>query len=155
MSKEEDIMKHIESLNSSDFEVRKNAIWVLGESGKMAKKAVPALVKLLNDKRDELCYLATFALEKIGKDSKDVFPELIGALNDENIRISNGTMRILRKIGRDPKIAKDMAIVLIQALNNQRSDDNWNYSYITILERLRVKDPQLRNTINNLLIKFD
>ena len=106
--------KYIEDLQSDDFETRKKAIWELGEMGKDAIKAVPALISALNDDEDELHHLATFALEKIGKQSKEAFPELIKAISDKNQRIAGAVERILLKIGRDIEMEENLAIALIE-----------------------------------------
>lgn len=163
MSAEEEIQKYIESLSDKDFEVRKNAIWELGEMGKAAKKAVKTLIKSLNEREDELCYLTIYALEKIGKEAKEVFPELIGALKHENLKISLGVERILGKIGRDAKQVKYVALAVIQVLKDQCNVENsindmrMCNSCIMILEKLYVKidDLHLRKTIKEMLIIFD
>ena len=61
------------------------------------KKAIPALIRALNDENSEVRWRSVYALGTFGPDAKRAVPALIETLNDEKMAIS--TIESLGKIG--------------------------------------------------------
>jgi len=74
----------VQWLQSQDAGVRSYAASALGEIGKDAKDAAPALIAALKDQDAGVRRSAAAALGKIGKDAKDAAPALIAALKDQD-----------------------------------------------------------------------
>ncbi|HAH46875.1 MAG TPA: hypothetical protein DCM07_18895 [Planctomycetaceae bacterium] len=55
----------IESLKSDDFGIRCQSAWLLGQLGELAKEAVPALKRLLNDENSSVRSVAADAIESV------------------------------------------------------------------------------------------
>lgn len=90
---------------------RKNAAAELGKIGPAAKKAVSALIKVLNDEDECVRDAAAEALGKIGAAAKEAIPALIEALKEKSE--SPGAMIALKGIG-------EVAIpALIEALKHK------------------------------------
>lgn len=70
----------VQSLKSSDLEVRRQACKVLMRMGPDAKEAVPELTNLLDDEDEELRRMAAIALGRIGPDAGDAVPALMRTL---------------------------------------------------------------------------
>jgi HEAT repeat protein len=89
------------------MELRGHAFIALGEFGPEARSAVPVLVEVLRDTRNNVVLrrFAASALGEIGPDAKAAVPELLEALKDRSDVKKNGTplhqlaAESLKKIG--------------------------------------------------------
>src|SRR5438552_899946 len=75
----------IKNLDSAERETRLDAINAIAELGPRAPKAVPPLVKILQEKDEELRLSAAIALGKIGKEAVEPVAKLL-ALKDDDTR---------------------------------------------------------------------
>jgi HEAT repeat protein len=73
----------VQSLRSSDREVRRRACEILMRMGPDAKEAVPELIGLLGDEDEELRRMAATALGRIGPDAGDAVPALMRTMLQE------------------------------------------------------------------------
>lgn len=71
-----EVQKLLANLNSPDTETRLHAIQAIENLGPNGVEAVPALIRLLDDKERNIRTLAAHALGKIGPDAKMALPAL-------------------------------------------------------------------------------
>ncbi|MEW5820364.1 MAG: HEAT repeat domain-containing protein [Cyanobacteriota bacterium] len=93
MEEKKDVEELIKDLNNKDFNVRKDAVFVLGKIGDT--RAVESLINVLND--TGLVYHITIALGEIG-DARAVEP-LINAFKDNDEYVREVAAIALGKIG--------------------------------------------------------
>jgi HEAT repeats len=76
-----------------ETELRGHAIFALHEFGPDARSAVPALIEVLDDTKNNcaLRRMSAMTLGKIGPDAKAAVPKLLKALNDRSDLKNNGT----------------------------------------------------------------
>jgi HEAT repeat protein len=88
------VQKLIESLNSEDKQVRRDAAEELGRRGEAAREAAPALIKLMNDPDPQAGKNAIDALGGIGPAASEAIPVLIDALDSRKGRGGRGAGRM-------------------------------------------------------------
>ena len=88
------VQKLIESLNSEDRQVRRDAVEDLGRRGEAAREAVPALIKLMNDADTQVGKNAVDALGGIGPAAAEAISPLIDALDSRKGRGGRGAGRM-------------------------------------------------------------
>lgn len=71
---QDDVPRLMQSLESREHPV--DAVFALGRLGRSAAPAVPLLIKLLDDPKQDLVMGALIALERIGPEAKTAVPEL-------------------------------------------------------------------------------
>jgi hypothetical protein len=84
----------IEALKDTDWSVRRNAVWALGEIG--SKRAIPHLIHTLGEVYGGIEAYAAEALIKIGRAS---ITPLIRALTSQNLSIRYWSTDVLGEIG--------------------------------------------------------
>lgn len=89
----------VELLKHEDNDIRYAAATALGNLGRDAKSAVPALVKSLKDRDEEVRLAAASALGEMKTDAKEAIPSLKELCKDENLRIRRTAVRSLGKMG--------------------------------------------------------
>ena len=105
-NQEQKVERLIKELQDEDLSVRSSAAEALGDIGKEAKDAVPALVLLLQGQRTDVFVNATWALVKIGtpealKGARSTVPDLIKAFKQgrHNFYTYNRVIYALAQIG--------------------------------------------------------
>jgi len=86
-----------------DWGLRMKYIQAIGNLGPKAAKAVPALIKAMEDKNHRIRQHTAWTLSKIGPAAKAAIPILKKALNDENNSVRYNAKVALEKIGGDIK----------------------------------------------------
>ncbi len=141
-----------EALSKEDPNVRRRAVYALGEIGSEA--AVPALVEALNDEDPNVRWSAAEALGEIGSEAivpvlvkvlnsedpnvresaaealgeignKAAVPALVKALNDEDPNVRESAVYALRKIGNEAAVP-----ALVKALNDEDQYVRWSAVYV-------------------------
>ncbi len=100
----------IERLSSADTAVQLKAIERLGLLGPAAKKAVPALRKLLQSENATVRAEAAWALGKIGPDAKEAVSALAVLLKDPKVKVRAYAARALGQIGSAAQSASEQLI---------------------------------------------
>jgi HEAT repeat protein len=88
----------IAGLKHPAWSVREDVITALGRLGPKAKSAVPALVKVLNDKNEIIRRDAAFALGRIGPKAKAAVPALIEKIDEFGL-VREEVIEALKNIG--------------------------------------------------------
>ncbi len=150
----------IEQLSSSYYGERGIAAEALGERGPDAGKAVPALIKLLDDEQQDVRYAAASALGKIGDESakpalmkklsdyeRYEFTAVAGALIDIGLTESESTkaIKLLRSALRKSKHHKGVAAECLGGLGPAASDAVPDL--IKVLQRLDDEDNRTRRSV--------
>jgi hypothetical protein len=113
--------------------------------GVLGTKAIPGLIRALNNEQDWICDAAASGLENLGPKAVDAVPDLIRSMKH---RKSMSVIRALGKIGSNAKEA-------IPALTEAMRDEDLNYR-VCVADALVEIDPKLRETnpaINEVLIE--
>ena len=160
----------VDALRDSNEAIRFEAAQMLGEIGEPARAAVPALIRMLNDKcgiasaprsawfTDTDCGAAAFALAVIGEPVSDIVSALVGVLGRTDVSdfvqwSATGALRIvgapasfaiplLIEIFRDSRIS---ARVRIQAAYTLAAIGEIDRDIVPLFkERLKDKDPWIR-----------
>jgi HEAT repeat protein len=76
------VAEWIELARSPDEDMRRQAVYALGQIGPGAREAVPALVKAVDDVKQEVRWYAVDALGRIGPDAEQAVPAIIAAAKD-------------------------------------------------------------------------
>jgi HEAT repeat protein len=92
-------------LQSEDVESRKQAAIGLQEQGPKAKKAIPALVKALNDNNAEVRLRAVEALGAIGEPNNEAVIALASSLSDEDVTVRRATLDAFGRLSLFPTSA--------------------------------------------------
>ena len=112
----------IKVLNHEDKQVRRTAIWALGENiCPEVKTAVPAVIAAFGDESSLVRRTAVKVLWKLGTDVKTVAPALIEALKDEKIFVRADAAEVLEKINT-PEVQKaleEYKYALIKSLEDE------------------------------------
>jgi HEAT repeat protein len=88
----------VESLDSPDARLRKQAVEALGNVGSADPEVVPALVRAVKDKDTRVRAAAVLALLKIGPDALDAIPALQAAQQDKNAQVRIYATKALARI---------------------------------------------------------
>ena len=89
----------VKDLSHRDEKVRARAAFKLGEMGKGATVAVPALIEALEDDNVDVVIWSMHALGEIGPEAKSAVPVLQKKLSADNFNIRNLAKFALEKIG--------------------------------------------------------
>lgn len=132
-----DTEKYMRDLRSENITVRNNAVYFLGK--KKEKRAVPLLVKLLNDHQQKKIELSAIkALGEIGDSgSVDALIAVVGK-TDNDIRVA--TIEALGKI-KDPRAVKALVALL----------ENKDVQYIAIWALGNIGDKRATEPLTKLL----
>ncbi|MFM7148831.1 MAG: HEAT repeat domain-containing protein [Gemmataceae bacterium] len=95
----EDVSLLARKLTSSDNEERRRAATELGELGKEAKPALPALIQATKDQDRYVRRFVAQAIGAIGPDAKDAVPALSDLLADEKPQVREAAVKALGKMG--------------------------------------------------------
>ena len=114
----------IQALECKDSGVRSGAAFVLGNiagAGKIAKEAVPILVKLSKDENASVNAVNALSkighgLSKIGELPEEIVPALIEALKDKDAGVRNNAAGGLGGMG---ELAKEAVPALMEALRDE------------------------------------
>jgi HEAT repeat protein len=121
------VSQNIIALEDEDSNVRSNAAYVLGNMGKEAKEAIPALISALKDEDSDVRYYAAYALGNMGEEAKEAIPALISALKDEDSYVRFNAAGALGNMGKE---AKEAIPALISALKDEDSNVRSNAAYV-------------------------
>ena len=122
----------IKSLNSSEPEVRYQALFALGTIGSEAGAAVPALATILTDDSDaEARHQAALALAKMAPASGAAVPALARALSDEQPVVRMNAALALMRLRTE---ARPAIPALIEAMGDKANDTNLKQFHCTIQE---------------------
>ena len=119
--------------NSKVYKARWEAAKALGAIGNA--KAIPSLVKALEDPETDVVWLAAEALKKFGKAA---WPELLSALierGSESVSLRNAAHHVFRK--QREKGFNDLLEVLRKALESHAVAENAPVAASSILKRMR------------------
>jgi HEAT repeat protein len=135
------VSKLLEALSSKNDIVRSVVLQVLGAMGAEAKKAVPHLMRLLEDKGVRVRAMAT--LGDIGPDAREALPALLEVLKEgEPPRpfVTDPRVTALEAISRisGPEVAGPLLLDAIQHGNSPR-----RFSALGAVERMRPQPPNL------------
>lgn len=86
--------------------------------GVEAKRSVPALIALLNDKNLEVRYTAVFVLRSLGPVAGDALPSLIKCLKDPEFTVQSDAILGLGEIHQDPERVIPILVKLLDAPQN-------------------------------------
>jgi HEAT repeat protein len=120
-------------------ELRREAVWACGEFGPKAGKAVPELIKLLDDKRvnnpGSHPKPVVWALGRIGPEAKAATPKLLAELKDPDIEHATVAAAALLGIGVEEKAAvRIFATALDRKEQQERS--HIHFRTLDMLERV-------------------
>jgi HEAT repeat protein len=101
----------VKQLKDGDNEARRSAAKELGEGGKQAKEAVPALIAALKDRDMFVRRFSAQALGAIGPDAASAVPALRAALNDSRKEVQNAAAMALGQVGSS---GKDTLIAILR-----------------------------------------
>jgi HEAT repeat protein len=122
----------IKSLNSSEPEVRYQALFALGAIGTEAGAAVPALATILTEDADaEARHQAALALAKMVPASRTAVPALARALTDEEPAVRMNAAFALLRLRTE---ARPAIPALIEAMGDKANDTNLKQFHCTIQE---------------------
>jgi HEAT repeat protein len=113
------VHRWISDLKSPDAEDRKTAAQKLGQIGKDAKEAAPAVILALRDQDAVVRRTAADVLGKIAPGAKDTLSALIDALKDQDAVVRLNAASALGGIGPE---AKEAVPALIDALKDQDAE---------------------------------
>lgn len=130
-SKDEIINALIETLKQDQSAVQNGAIDALGKMGSNAKKAVPDLIKALDN--NELRTNAIYALGHIGEEAKDAVPALVKISNNEE---NTGHAAIFYALGNIGPAAKDAVPTLMSFVSKPRKDAKDEFDFVHAVEAL-------------------
>ena len=99
-----DLIKYL-IRNEDDDKIASAVIYTLGRLGKNAKKAVPTLIKQLDNPNQDIVKTTMAALGKIGKASEAAVPEIARHLEDKNEWTRTLALRSLKDIGTQQSLA--------------------------------------------------
>lgn len=118
--------------NSNIYKARWEAAKGLGAIGDA--KAIPSLVKALEDKESDVVWLAAEALEKFGKTA---WPELLNALilrGSKSVTLRNAAHHVLRK--QEEKGFNDLLEILKKTLESGAIPESKSIAASNILKRM-------------------
>lgn len=109
----------IDALRDSNWNVRSDAASVLGQGGKKAESAIPALIATLHDRRAMVRAGAVRSLEGIindgGRGREEVIAALIGALTDQSVFVRQNAAMTLSSIIKTGDREADAAIAALES----------------------------------------
>ena len=137
------LLKGIESkkVNAS---VRTQSLTAIQRYGRQAAKAVPAMIKLLDDPSEQVQYAALRTLRSVGVGSKQLLPKMVEILEGDNTRLKNEASQVIYAA------ASDMVPELIGLLKKTKSRD-LKVTCLTALARSGTKGAAAAPTVINLL----
>jgi len=121
--------------NSKDYKARWEAAKALGAIGDT--KAIPSLVKALEDTESDVAWLAAKALEKF---KKAAWPELMSALvkrGSDSILLQHGAHHVLRK--QKDKRFDELLEVLRKALESKSVPESTPVAAYNILKKMKMQ----------------
>ncbi len=122
----------LRALDSSDEELRHEAIFALGVLGSANPGVVPPLAAILADDPDaEARHCAALALLKTGPEARAAVPELAQALADEEPSVRMNAALVLAQLGTD---ARPAVPALIEAVERRGNRTNLGEFTFTIQE---------------------
>jgi hypothetical protein len=122
----------LRALDSSDEQLRHEAIFALGIIGADRPEVVPALAKILAEDPDaEARHRAALSLLKIGSPARTAVPELAQALDDEEPAVRMNAALALSALGAE---ARPAVPALIEAIERKDNRTNLGTFFFTIQE---------------------
>jgi HEAT repeat protein len=136
----ESVPELIKALDDADKNVRANAALALGSIGKASAKAVPALVRLLSDRKqdDKVRLNACYALQRIGAvpAAEAAIPSILEVIADQrnSYTVRERSVSALRvhhqKFGENPAILKGLTGLLSEPKNQQSRMLRYDAAYL-------------------------
>jgi HEAT repeat protein len=139
------VPKLIEALQYE--KTRPYVVNILGKHGPVAKSAVAAIVKLLDDKNADVQHEALIAIAKIGPDAKAAVPALTAELVKDDPELLCGATYALGAIGPD---AKSASTAIAKNLDN--NDETLSLLSAWALANIQLSDAKTAEKIVPLLI---
>jgi HEAT repeat protein len=102
-----------------ETDVRRSAASTLRRIGPESKEAEPALITVLQDRREEVRISAAIALLHIVPEAKDIVPMLITAFKDQEATVRSAAAAALEKLGPG---AREAVPALITAFQDPNKD---------------------------------
>ncbi|MFH1452883.1 MAG: HEAT repeat domain-containing protein, partial [Armatimonadota bacterium] len=138
------IDKIIEDLSNPNYTVRYEAAYKILELGPKAKRAVPELIKIVENKNEdfEVQYIAVYALLTIGKDAKIATPALVNLIKDNTVFID-----IRCKAGEALAEMAPFSVPYLKKLLTSKDPDTVRITVHTIGQI----GPQAKDTLSGLI----
>lgn len=111
----------LEALNADEPGAVLAAVESLGWVGPRRKEALPALIKLLKSKDENIRCRTTRALNDLGKDAKPALPALLDALKDKEYRGPHASIAMI--LGQFGPQAKEAVPALVELLQSRDEED--------------------------------
>jgi HEAT repeat protein len=157
----------VEVLTDKDLQVRMQAVRALGAFGPGAKAAVPALIKILDDRTSQgkgsltVGEMAMRGLCEIGRDAKSAIPVLLTMLNDKDSSIrseaaltlgylSEGEAEVVTALTRVLRDKEDTGVKAGAALALGRIGPKAKSAVPSLVEVLKGVDSQKANVAVHL-----
>ncbi len=96
---------------------RSEALMALGATGGDPKKVVPAAIKALQSRREDVCSAACFALGRMGKAAAAAVPELEKRLGDSDACGAMAAWALVRIAPDSPRVARQLVPLFVKALD--------------------------------------
>lgn len=162
----------VNDLGNNSLNIARKSAKALGDLGPLAKKALPALIKVIGDKEKRHVHYkyvkieAIKAVGKMGADAKQAVPVLIEQLNDIRFEIRQNAVITLGQIGAKEAahpvlnlFEHDSSTVVreaaISALPSLDAKDCLDRAYTALLKALKDPSGDTRFKAFNVLVSYE
>lgn len=136
--------------NERDAKVRRQAIITLATLGPLARKAIPTLIKVLDDQNEDMRIAAIGAIGATAPFSKVAIPKLIKFVKDPNPIARRAAIVALGQFGPE---AKEAVAVLIAALDDPDEGVPGKVASVKVCAQLALREigPDAKQAVSALM----